>query len=81
MQLCILADIPKPTQVQEMVLCFVNVMQVHGVQYKFKATGARQHASNPVYVHTLGIPLAFLTFSTADNHWRSLHQHMPRFHD
>lgn len=31
------------------------------------------------YVHALGVPAAFLTFSAADNHWRSLHQHMPRF--
>ena len=29
----------------------------------------------------LKCPSAFITFSAADNHWRSLHQHMPRFEE
>jgi hypothetical protein len=31
--------------------------------------------------YALKCPSAFITFSAADNHWRSLQQHMPRFEE
>ncbi|EXU94892.1 PIF1-like helicase [Metarhizium robertsii] len=31
------------------------------------------------YAYNLGCPGAFITFSPADLHWRSLYQHMPRY--
>ncbi|KAM4063187.1 ATP-dependent DNA helicase PIF1 [Hirsutella rhossiliensis] len=33
------------------------------------------------YAYNLGCPAAFITFSPADLHWRSLYQHMPRYEE
>ncbi|KAF6527894.1 hypothetical protein HZS61_008196 [Fusarium oxysporum f. sp. conglutinans] len=33
------------------------------------------------YAYNLGCPGAFITFSPADLHWRSLYQHMPQYDD
>ncbi|KAM4058148.1 PIF1-like helicase [Hirsutella rhossiliensis] len=33
------------------------------------------------YAYSLGCPGAFITFSPADLHWRSLYQHMPRYEE
>ncbi|KID81680.1 ATP-dependent DNA helicase PIF1 [Metarhizium guizhouense ARSEF 977] len=33
------------------------------------------------YAYNLGCPGAFITFSSADLHWRSLYQHMPRYEE
>ncbi|KJZ74108.1 hypothetical protein HIM_06354 [Hirsutella minnesotensis 3608] len=33
------------------------------------------------YAYNLGCPGAFITFSPADLHWRSLYQHLPQFQD
>ncbi|KAF5578398.1 ATP-dependent DNA helicase PIF1 [Fusarium pseudoanthophilum] len=40
--------------------------------------GGRRHQLE-AYVHGLGCPGIFLTFSAADLHWESLHRHMPEY--
>ncbi|KAJ2965409.1 hypothetical protein NQ176_g10632 [Zarea fungicola] len=39
----------------------------------------RKRQGLEAYAHNLGCPGAFITFSPADLHWRSLYQHMPRY--
>ncbi|XP_044715978.1 ATP-dependent DNA helicase PIF1 [Hirsutella rhossiliensis] len=39
----------------------------------------RKRQNLEAYTHDLGCPGAFITFSPADLHWRSLYQHMPRY--
>ncbi|KAF5711868.1 ATP-dependent DNA helicase PIF1 [Fusarium mundagurra] len=42
--------------------------------------GGRRHQLE-AYVHGLGCPGIFLTFSAADLHWESLQRHMPRYEE
>ncbi|KAK4068341.1 hypothetical protein Purlil1_13812 [Purpureocillium lilacinum] len=39
----------------------------------------RKRQDLEAYAYSLGCPGAFMTFSPADLHWRSLYQHMPRY--
>ncbi|KJZ71537.1 hypothetical protein HIM_09075 [Hirsutella minnesotensis 3608] len=39
----------------------------------------RKRQDLEAYAYDLGCPGAFITFSPADLHWRSLYQHMPRY--
>ncbi|KJK85038.1 hypothetical protein H633G_11133 [Metarhizium anisopliae BRIP 53284] len=39
----------------------------------------RKRQDLEAYAYSLGCPGAFITFSPADLHWRSLYQHMPRY--
>ncbi|KID82377.1 ATP-dependent DNA helicase PIF1 [Metarhizium guizhouense ARSEF 977] len=39
----------------------------------------RKRQDLEAYAYNLGCPGAFITFSPADLHWRSLYQHMPRY--
>ncbi|KAM4061451.1 PIF1-like helicase [Hirsutella rhossiliensis] len=39
----------------------------------------RKRRDLEAYAYSLGCPGAFITFSPADLHWRSLYQHMPRY--
>ncbi|KAJ2971743.1 hypothetical protein NQ176_g7543 [Zarea fungicola] len=41
----------------------------------------RKRQDLEAYAHNLGCPGAFITFSPADLHWRSLYQHMPRYEE
>ncbi|KAF5132980.1 ATP-dependent DNA helicase PIF1 [Metarhizium anisopliae] len=41
----------------------------------------RKRQDLEAYAYNLGCPGAFITFSPADLHWRSLYQHMPRYEE
>ncbi|KAM4067671.1 PIF1-like helicase [Hirsutella rhossiliensis] len=41
----------------------------------------RKRQDLEAYAYSLGCPGAFITFSPADLHWRSLYQHMPRYEE
>ncbi|OAQ57415.2 ATP-dependent DNA helicase PIF1 [Pochonia chlamydosporia 170] len=41
----------------------------------------RKRQDLEAYAYNLGCPGAFITFSPADLHWRSLYQHMPQYED
>ncbi|KHO00508.1 ATP-dependent DNA helicase PIF1 [Metarhizium album ARSEF 1941] len=41
----------------------------------------RKRQDLEAYAYSLGCPDAFITFSPADLHWRSLYQHMPRYEE
>ncbi|KJZ69841.1 hypothetical protein HIM_10769 [Hirsutella minnesotensis 3608] len=41
----------------------------------------RKRQDLEAYAHNLGCPGAFIAFSPADLHWRSLYQHMPRYEE
>ncbi|EXU95789.1 helitron helicase-like domain protein [Metarhizium robertsii] len=58
----------------------VNSITRHGVSLRgTRPFWNRKRQDLETYAYNLGCPGAFITFSPADLHWRSLYQHMPRY--
>ncbi|XP_044715328.1 PIF1-like helicase domain-containing protein [Hirsutella rhossiliensis] len=52
-----------------------------GVDSRYATLWNRKRQDLEAYAYSLGCPGAFITFSPADLHWRSLYQHMPRYEE
>ncbi|EMT69622.1 DNA repair and recombination protein pif1, mitochondrial [Fusarium odoratissimum] len=64
-----------------------KLRQLHTARSLFGESISQPHVRNKkrqdleAYAYNLGCPGAFITFSPADLHWRSLYQHMPQYDD
>jgi hypothetical protein len=63
-------------------LALINSITRHAVSIRgTRPFWNRKRQDLEAYAYNLGCPGAFITFSPADLHWRSLYQHMPRYED